>query len=56
LLFEGDYARGTIDSPNYDVMADGRFVMIQRPSQRSGPESLHVLLNWSRNLGAVSAR
>jgi eukaryotic-like serine/threonine-protein kinase len=56
MLFEGDYARGTIDSPNYDVMADGRFVMIQRPSQRSGPESLHVLLNWSRNLRAVSAR
>jgi serine/threonine-protein kinase len=56
MLFERDFARGTIDSPNYDIMPDGRFVMIQRPPQRSGPESLHVLLNWSRNLGPVSAR
>jgi hypothetical protein len=38
------------------VMPDGRFVMIERPLQRSGPESLHVLLNWSRNVAAVSAR
>jgi Tol biopolymer transport system component len=56
LLFEHDFARGTNDAPNYDVMPDGRFVMIQRPPQRSGPESLHVLLNWSRNLSAISAR
>ena len=48
-------ARGTIDSPNYDVMPDGRFVMIQRPVQRSGSE-LQVLLNWSRNLGTASPR
>jgi eukaryotic-like serine/threonine-protein kinase len=56
MLFERDFARGTNDSPNYDVMPDGRFVMIERPLQRSGPESLHVLLNWSRNVAAVSAR
>jgi serine/threonine-protein kinase len=55
MLFEGDFARGTIDSPNYDVMPDGRFVMIQRPLQRSGSE-LQVLLNWSRSLGAASSR
>jgi TolB protein len=55
MIFEGDFARGTIDSPNYDVMRDGRFVMIQRPLQRSGSE-LQVLLNWSRSLGAASSR
>jgi len=56
MLFERDFARGTNDAPNYDVMPDGRFVMIERPLQRSGPESLHVLLNWSRNVAAASAR
>jgi len=56
MLFERDFVRGTSDSPNYDVMPDGRFVMIQRPPQRSRPESFHVLLNWSRKLDAVSAR
>ena len=55
MLFEGDFARGTIDFPNYDVMPDGRFVMIQRPLQRSGSE-VQVLLNWSRSLGAASSR
>jgi hypothetical protein len=45
LLFKGDFAAGTIDSSNYDVMPDGqRFVMIQRLSQ--APTSLHVLMNW----------
>ena len=55
MLFEGDFARGTIDAPNYDVMPDGRFVMIQRPQSRPGSE-LQVLLNWSRSLGAASSR
>ena len=55
MLFEGDFARGTIDSPNYDVMPDGRFLMIQRPGQRSGAE-LQVLLNWSRSLSTASSR
>jgi serine/threonine protein kinase len=45
LLFKGDFAAGTIDSSNYDVMPDGqRFVMIQRQSQ--APTTLHVLMNW----------
>jgi serine/threonine-protein kinase len=55
MLFEGDFARGTIDSANYDVMPDGRFVMIQRPPQRSGPE-LHVFLNWRQSRSAASSR
>ena len=45
LLFKGEFAAGTIDSSNYDVMPDGqRFVMIQRQSQ--APTTLHVLMNW----------
>ena len=55
-LFEGDFARGTIDSPNYDVMPDGRFVMIQRPPQASGQTTLHVLINWLALLGPQSPR
>jgi serine/threonine-protein kinase len=55
VLFDGDFARGTIDAANYDVMPDGRFVMIQRPSPTSGP-TLHVLINWLAALDAVSRR
>ena len=45
LLFKGEFAAGTIDSSNYDVMPDGqRFLMIQRQSQ--APTTLHVLMNW----------
>jgi len=54
-LFEGDFARGTIDSPNYDVMPDGRFVMVQRPPQAS-TQALHVFINWLAVLGASSSR
>jgi hypothetical protein len=55
VLFVGDFARGTIDSPNYDVLPDGRFVMIQRPLQ-SPPQALHVLINAFATLGASSPR
>ena len=45
LLVTGEFAAGTIDASNYDVMPDGqRFVMIQRQSQ--APTTLHVLMNW----------
>jgi len=54
-LFEGDFARGTIDSPNYDVMPDGRFVMVQRPAQASGQTTVHVLINWLGLLGPSSS-
>jgi Tol biopolymer transport system component len=54
-LFDGDFVPGTIDAPNYDVMPDGRFVLVQRQSQTSGP-SLHVLVNWFGTLGPLSSR
>jgi eukaryotic-like serine/threonine-protein kinase len=55
MLFEGDFARGTSDTPNYDIMPDGRFVMVQPPSQTSGPV-LHVLINWLQTLRSASLR
>jgi serine/threonine-protein kinase len=54
-LFDGEFAPGTIDAANYDVMPDGRFVLIQRQSQASGP-SLHVLVNWLGTLAPLSSR
>ena len=55
VLFDGDFARGTIDAANYDVMPDGRFVMVQRPSPTSGP-TVHVLINWLAALDPISRR
>ena len=50
-LFEGEFTRGTMDSPNYDIMPDGqRFVMVQRPRQESAEPKLHVLINWFATL------
>ena len=54
-LFEADFARGTLDAANYDVMPDGRFVMVQRASQ-SSELTLQVLLNWVGTLAAPSRR
>ena len=54
-LFDGDFVRGTLDTANYDVMPDGRFVMVQRSSQSSEP-TLHVLINWLGTLKAASPR
>lgn len=54
LLFDSDFARGSSDTPNYDVTPDGRFVMVQ-PPPTSGPV-LHILVNWLRELHGASAR
>jgi Tol biopolymer transport system component len=53
-LFDADFVRGTLDTVNYDVMPNGRFVMVQRSSQSSDP-ALHVLINWFEP-GAPSSR
>jgi len=55
VLFEGDYAQGSMDAPNYDTMPDGRFVMVLLAVQASGP-SLHVLVNWFGSPEAGSPR
>jgi eukaryotic-like serine/threonine-protein kinase len=54
-LFDAEFVRGTLDAANYDVMPDGRFVMVQRASQ-SSDLTLHVLLNWVGTLAAPSRR
>jgi len=54
-LFDADFVRGTLDTANYDVMPDGRFVMVQRSSQ-SSEQTLHVLINWLGTLPATSSR
>jgi serine/threonine-protein kinase len=57
VLFEGEFARGTIDWSNYDVMPDGqRFVMIQQPPPTPDHMTLHVLVNWFVELRETSTR
>jgi serine/threonine-protein kinase len=45
-LFAGDFVPGTSDSANYDVLPDGRFVMVQRPPAAATQAALQVLMNW----------
>ena len=54
-LFDADFVRGTLDAANYDVMPDGRFVMVHRASQ-SSELTLQVLLNWVGTLAGPSPR
>ena len=51
-LFQGEFAKSTIDTANYDVTPDDqRFVMI-RADEASAQTSLHVLINW---FGAIAS-
>ena len=45
-LFEGEFAKGTIDAANYDVTSDRRFVMVQAAEQSTTQPTLHILLHW----------
>jgi serine/threonine-protein kinase len=46
-LFDGQFARGSIDAANYDVSPDGqRFLMVQSDQQSSGATMFHVLIHW----------
>ena len=48
MLFEAPYVRDqTNGSPNYDVGADGRFLMIRRAESTA---RVHVVLNWHQEL------
>ena len=42
------------ESSNYDVAADGRFIMVRRKNPVT-PTEIHVVLNWPDTLG-VPAR
>jgi hypothetical protein len=55
-LFEGRFARIGWGQANYDVTADGRFLMIKGEEQ-SLPGTLRVVLNWAEELKqTVAAR
>jgi eukaryotic-like serine/threonine-protein kinase len=55
-LFEGRFARIGWGQANYDVTADGRFLMIKGEEQ-SLPSTLRVVVNWAEELkNTVTAR
>ena len=54
VLFEGRYARIGWPQANYDVAADGRFLMI-RGDEQTLPTTLRAVLNWSEELRRGSA-
>jgi Tol biopolymer transport system component len=55
-LFEGRFAKGSIDAANYDVMQDGqRFLMVQSDQQSSTSTMFHVLINWTESIGSTLA-
>jgi hypothetical protein len=49
-LFEGRFAH--MAQANYDVAADGRFLMLKGDDQ-SPPRTLRLAVNWSTELAAV---
>jgi serine/threonine-protein kinase len=51
-LFEGPYQAGTFGHPNYDVAADGRFVMVE-PLDEPTPTLVNVVLNWFTQLESL---
>ena len=55
-LFDGRFAKGSIDAANYDVTPDGqRFLMVQSDQQSSGSTMFHVLTHWVASAGSTLA-
>ena len=55
-LFDGRFAKGSIDAANYDVTPDGqRFLMVQSDEQSSGSTMFHVLTQWVGSAGSTLA-
>ena len=48
-LFYDRFESNSVGLPNYDVTADGRFLMLQTVSPSPQPE-LRVVLNWFQEL------
>jgi Tol biopolymer transport system component len=53
-LFDGEFERGTIDTANYDVTADHRFVMVQAAERSTAQPTLHVLVHWFDTIAPTS--
>jgi eukaryotic-like serine/threonine-protein kinase len=58
VLFEGDFDAGsaTPGIPNYDVAADGRFIMVASAADAALPTRLDVAINWVEELRRKVAR
>ena len=55
-LFDGRFAKGSIDAANYDVTPDGqRFLMVQSDQHSSGSTMFHVLTHWVASAGSTLA-
>jgi serine/threonine protein kinase len=50
----GRYTRGF--PAKYDIMADGRFLMVRRPQRRGDRSELILVTNWTQLLAGSSAR
>lgn len=53
-MFTGRFASEFLRTRNYDVLPDGRFVMLQHAT-RSDPVRLNVVLHWSDELDRLTA-
>jgi Tol biopolymer transport system component len=52
-LFDGPFAKGSIDAANYDVTPDGqRFLMVQSDQPTSGATVFHALIHWVGGAGS----
>ena len=54
LLFSGPFETNPGGNPDYDVAADGRFMMIQRAASAT-PTEIHVVLNWAEELKRLAS-
>ena len=53
-LFDGQFAKGSIDAADYDVTPDGqRFLMVQSDQPSSGSTMFHVLIHWIGGAGST---
>ena len=52
LLFDASGIFGPVGlgAPNFDVTPDGQNFIMMRPVEASGPEQIHVILNWVEEL------
>jgi Tol biopolymer transport system component len=53
-LFDGPFAKGSIDAANYDVTPDGqRFLMVQSDQPTAGSTTFHALIHWIGGAGST---
>ena len=55
-LFEGNYAEGHRDHPNYDVSLDGRGLPMIKEETTGSPLPIHVEIDMLSELGRIAPR